>query len=244
MKNIIVFLLTFMSLQLVAQDINQYEFVMVPTKFDFQSSENEYRLNTLLKYRIEEYGFKAFYTSDQLSTGYQDRCKYLYVNVLDKSGMLSTKLQIVFKDCNNTVVFESSVGTSKEKLRKIAYNEALEEALQSVKQLNYKFMGNKTENNTPEVTTIVAHSSKTVTNDMKLSDATPEMLFAQPILNGFQLVDSAPKVVLNMFKTSDPDFFIAHSDSKKGILFKKNEIWTFEYYLNDKLIAEKLNIKF
>ena len=69
-------------------------------------------------------------------------------------------------------------------------------------------------------------------------------LFAQPITNGFQLVDTTPKVVLKMFKTSEVNYYIAISESKNGIVFMKNDEWYFEYYLNEKLISEKLIVKF
>ena len=62
MKRVYIALFCVFSLLSFAQDINQYEFVMVPTRFSFQESDNEYRLNTLVKYRLEEYGIKAFYT--------------------------------------------------------------------------------------------------------------------------------------------------------------------------------------
>ena len=69
-------------------------------------------------------------------------------------------------------------------------------------------------------------------------------LFAQPITNGYQLVDSTPKIVLKIFKTSNPDLYTAKNDSVQGVLIKKNNEWIFEYYQNEKLVSEKLDIKF
>jgi hypothetical protein len=37
-------------------------------------------------------------------------------------------------------------------------------------------------------------------------------LFAQPIANGYQLVDSTPKVVLKMYRTSQPDSYSANGE--------------------------------
>jgi hypothetical protein len=70
------------------------------------------------------------------------------------------------------------------------------------------------------------------------------MLFAQPVANGYQLVDTTPKVVLKMYRTSQTDSYTAVSDTKNGVVFKKGEEWIFEYYQNDQLVSEKLNIKF
>ena len=240
MKKAFLVLFSLFSFLSFAQSVNDYEFVMVPIKFEFQRDENEYRLNTLLKYRLEEYGFQAFYTSDQLNTNYNDRCRYLNVNVVNESGLFTTKLYITFKDCNNAIVYQSVTGTSKTKDRKKAYTEALEEALTSVKTLKYKFTGKKTESivevSKPVLVTETAVAKTELVNE--------NSLFAQPITNGFQLVDTTPKVVLKMFRTSQPDYYTATSADKSGVVFKKNNEWFFEYYQNDQLISEKLNIKF
>jgi hypothetical protein len=160
------------------------------------------------------------------------------MNVISESGMFVTKFYIEFKDCNDKLVFKSVTGSSRNKDRQAANTEALEEALLSVKDLNYKFEGNSTES-VIESTEVI--QSVPVVKSVVVSE---NALFAQPIENGFQLVDKTPKVVLKMFKTTEKDYFIATSESKNGVLFKKNNEWFFEYYLNEKLVSEKLSIKF
>jgi len=238
MKRFYLVLFGLFSLLSFAQDINQYELVMVPTRFSFQESDNEYRLNTLLKYRLEEYGFKAYYTSDQLSANYDDRCRFLTVDVINESSLFKTKLIITFKNCRNILVFQSELGSSREKERKIAYPEALEDALQSVKALNYKFEGKKVEK-------VDTDSKSFESNAVQKTEVVNEnMLFAQSIAAGFQLVDKTPKVILKLLKTSLTDFYIATSEEKKGVVYKKGKEWVFEYYVSEQLISEKLNIKF
>jgi hypothetical protein len=238
MKKIFLVLFSLVSAVSFSQNINDYEFVMVPTKFDFQKVENDYRLSTLLKFRLEEYGFKAFYTSKQLNTNFNDRCKYLNVNVINESRLLRTKFVVEFKDCNNIIVFRSTVGLSKIKDRKTAYREALEEALLSVKSLNYKFNGQ-----TSEVVGILS-TSDIYNAEEKTKGVNENTLFAQPIANGFQLIDNSPKIVLKIFKTPKTDFYTATSEDKNGVVFKKNNEWIFEYYVDGILIADKLNINF
>lgn len=238
MKKAFLLVFSLWSLFSFAQQINEYEFVLVPTKFDFQKSENEYRLNTLLKYRLEEYGFKAFYTSEQMSTNYADRCLYLNANVVNESTMFLIKLYVVFKNCDNAIIYQSDFGTSKIKERKDAYKEALEDALKSVKAVNYKFTGKAA----VQVEKVSEPSKSVVANPTAIINE--NSLFAQPIANGYQLVDTAPKVILKIFRTSEADYFIATSGDKNGIVFKKNNEWIFEYYMKDQLISEKLNIKF
>ncbi len=238
MKHALLIFLTLISFFSFAQSINDYEFVMVPTKFDFQESENEYRLNTLLKYKLVEYGFNATYTSDQLNTNYNDRCLYLIADVLNESSIFVTKLYVVFKDCNGKIVYQSELGTSRIKARKDAYSEAMQNALKSVQVLNYKFTGKKSlqESKVGEKNTAVTATINTQEGD--------GVLFAQAISNGFQLIDTTPKVLLKIYSTSKADYFIASAEGKNGVVFKNGNEWIFEYYLNNKLVSEKLTIKF
>ena len=69
-------------------------------------------------------------------------------------------------------------------------------------------------------------------------------LYAQATATGYQLVDTTPKKVLTLFKTSQQDYFTANNGKHQGMVFKKEGQWYFEYYQNDKLISEKLDIKF
>jgi hypothetical protein len=69
-------------------------------------------------------------------------------------------------------------------------------------------------------------------------------LYAQAIANGYQLIDTTPKIVLTLLKTSAENYFIASNATANGIVLKKNEDWVFEYYKDGKLISEKLLVKF
>lgn len=238
MKHAFLIVFALISLVSFSQKINEFEFVMVPTKFEFQRTENEYRLNTLLKYRLEDYGFKASYTSDQMNTNYMDRCQYLNAIIVNESTMFLTKLYVVFKDCNNATVFQSDIGKSKVKAKKEAYNEALEDALKSVKAVNYKFIGKKS------AAKIGDSISEAKVNTAKTDVVNENVLFAQPIPNGFQLIDASPKVILKMYQTSIQEYYLANSGAKNGVVFKKGNQWFFEYYQNEKLISEQLTIKF
>jgi hypothetical protein len=238
MKKVFLLLFGLSSLCSFSQSINEYEFFTVPTKFEFQDSENEYRINTILKFRLEEYGFKVSFISNELRTNYMDRCLYLNAVVVNESNAFLTKFHVVFKDCNNAVIFKSDVGTSKLKVRKEGAAEALENALKSVKALNYKFTGKNT-----EIVKMVDESDQVV-EVQKTELSVVRTLFAQPILNGYQLIDATPKIILKIFKTSKADYFTATSETNTGVIFKKNNMWIFEYYKEDKLISEELTIKF
>jgi hypothetical protein len=143
MKKAYLILLSLYSIASFSQRINEYEFVIIPIKFQFQRSVNEYRLNALLKNRLEDFGFRAFYKAEQFNTNDIDPCSCLYVDVVNVSNIFLTKLQIEFKDCTNGIVHQSIVGSSEEKDRFESFNEALAMALKSLRYINYKFNGTK-----------------------------------------------------------------------------------------------------
>ncbi|WP_298502001.1 hypothetical protein [uncultured Maribacter sp.] len=71
-----------------------------------------------------------------------------------------------------------------------------------------------------------------------------QTLYAQEIKDGYQLVDSSPKIRLRILKTSIKDVFIVEHAINNGVVFKKDSIWYYEYYVSGKLVIEKLSIKF
>ena len=70
------------------------------------------------------------------------------------------------------------------------------------------------------------------------------LLYAQELTNGYQLVDSTPKVVLKMIKSTMADVFIAKAGDQDGMVFKKDGKWFFEYTSDGQVIVEELQIKF
>ncbi|ULC60219.1 hypothetical protein MBM09_04330 [Flaviramulus sp. BrNp1-15] len=68
------------------------------------------------------------------------------------------------------------------------------------------------------------------------------VLYAQEIQNGFQLVDSSPKVVYRIKNTNLKDVFLVENES--AIIYQKDNNWVIEYYIGSVLKQEELNIKF
>ena len=91
---------------------------------------------------------------------------------------------------------------------------------------------------TTTTSTVPVKSTETVTNQPAGT------LYAQAIANGYQLIDTTPKIVLTLLKTSAENYFIASNATVNGIVLKKNDDWVFEYYKDGKLISEKLLVKF
>lgn len=231
-------------------NINNYKYVIVPEKFDFLKQPNQYSLNDFTKMVFEKYGLKAYYPNEKMPDDLAlNKCNALYGDLLDNSGMLSTSLVITLKDCSGKVLFTSEKGKSKLKDYKKAYLESLREASASLASLNYKYVASSTTAQAlPNSQSQQQSASTVITTTQAATASVPfnseAQLFAQPIANGYQLVDTTPKVVLKMYKTSQPDSFTAQGDGKNGVIFKKGNDWYFEYYQNDKLVSDKLNIKF
>jgi hypothetical protein len=228
-----------------SQTINDYKAVIVPLKYDFTKTENQYRLSTMTKSNLLKAGFPAFYTNENVPAEYGDRCQLLYIDVKKDSGFLVTKLYAEFKDCYGKVIYTSEIGKSKEKDYEAAYKESLDMAFVSINKLHYKYSGKAAESSpksTPSVAATRVETAAAATPEVNMAD--PNLLFAQPTENGYQLIDKTPKVVMKLLKTSRPDSFIAIKDGIQGSLNAKDNQWYFEYYQNDKLISEKVSVKF
>ena len=231
-----------------SQSVNDYKAVIVPLKYEFLKTENQYRLSTMTKANLVKAGFKAFYGNEQLPAEFADRCDLLYADVKRDNGFLVTKLFVEFRDCYGKVVFTSQVGKSKEKEYESAYRESLEMAFVSISALQYKYnakSANTVKTSTASVPATVQTVTTAATVSAPVADITdPNLLYAQPTENGYQLIDKTPKVVMKLLKTSRPDSFIAIKDGIQGSLNAKDNQWFFEYYKNDQLVSEKVVVKF
>lgn len=79
---------------------------------------------------------------------------------------------------------------------------------------------------------------------VSLSKVAVGTLYAQELPNGYQLVDSTPKIQLKIFKSSMPNVYIAKADGRDGVVYSSDGKWFFEYYEGAQIVKEELNIKF
>jgi hypothetical protein len=251
MRKQILAVLLFISSFGFSQSVDDYKAVIIPINYEFTSTDNQYRLATISKYNLNNAGFEAFYDNESVTEEYKERCSLLYYDIVKEKSFLTTKVHITLKDCYGKVIFESETGVSREKAYELAYPDALNEAFTSVNSLNYKYKGKEVKKavepvavDKNAVSDVVAVTKNTIskTDTVDLSQA--GVLYAQPIVNGFQLVNSAPKVVMKVFRTSISTCLIAIRESIQGVLISKDNQWFFEYYQNDKLISEKIEVKF
>ena len=198
MKKLLLLLFLFLTATAFSQNINDYEYVIVPTKFSFLKVNDKYRLNTNSRLLLQKYGFKSIFPSDSMPSEIaNNNCKKLYFDLVEDNNFLITKIKIVLKDCREKLLFESDYGTSKEKELEIAYNKALREAGKSFDKLNYKYNG---KNNS----SISQEPSKTIVSETN----SETFYFAQPTANGFQVIDNQPKVIMKLYTTSQKNVFI------------------------------------
>ncbi|WP_396184138.1 hypothetical protein [Flavobacterium sp.] len=246
MKKIIFAFFIFLSNLTFSQTLNDYQYVIVPVRFDFMEKDNEYRLNTFTKYNLEKMGFKAFYNNTKIPKEIvENACEVLKVDIEEVGGFIWTNLTIVFRDCQNNIVHKSEAGKSKEKDFNKAYTEALNLAFASLYELNYSYNGATKSLNIPAnstvITTEVIETAEVVS---KPQSTTENSLQALKINGGYHLVDTAQNVVFKLTSTGKADFFIAQKGKHSGVVFQKEGQWFFEYNQEDKLISEKLEINF
>jgi hypothetical protein len=241
MKLFILNLLFFISSIGYAQSsLNDYEYAVISSKFNFQKSKNQYRINATTKIFFEQKGLKVFYNDEDMPNELaNDNCNKCYIAVEENNSMFNTKLKVVVRDCQNKILLSSTEGVSREKDFAVAYNEALQAALQSIVNVNYKYNESSLVfKQTPRDEDVKPFL---ITKTDNTSNIYSEM---QTINNGFNFFNKTTKDVLTLLKTSSPYNFFANCNNKKGIVFQKEDQWYFEYYENDRLVSEKIELKF
>lgn len=234
--------------------LNGYKYVLVPKKFDFLKSENQYQLNDLTIFLFKKNNFTAIYEDDLPSDYTKNNCLGLKADVKDKRSLLSTLLTIELRDCRNNIVFTSEVGRSKEKDFKKGHHDALRKAFKSFEGINYVYEANENEvvNEVVNIETV----PKATENEVVLEESQPatvakvekteldqNVLYAQPVSNGFQLIDNEPKVIYVLQRTSLENVFLLKN--RKGLFLKKNNSWVIEYYNESgQLIQKEVKVKF
>ncbi|MBP6556849.1 MAG: hypothetical protein KAX93_01100 [Flavobacterium sp.] len=248
MKKIVLSLILVMSsLVSYAQSINDYQYVIVPKKFDSFKEEDKHGLNTSVKFLLQKYGFKAYYIDESFAEDTKgNRCDFLTADLVDESGLMVTKVRVTLKDCKGNIVYQTEIGSSREKQYSIAYSQALRAAAKSFETLNYKYSGAAIVQQTTEEKAVVrVNDSKINATKEAVTVTTSEVFFfAQPTANGFQIVNSEPKVIMRLLTTSQKNVFIAVQDNRQGVVISKESQWIFEYYENGKLVSEPMNLRF
>jgi hypothetical protein len=260
------FIILFIGTSLFSQQskLDKYQYIIVPDKFDFVKSTDQYKTSSLTKFLLRKKGFKVFLSNERLPQDLQNnRCTALMVNIKDESSMFTTKSAIIIQDCHGKVLYTSKIGKSKEKSFKKAYQEAIRNAYASMTDFEYSYtsplvvmkeekkeatltkkMPNKLVvpiTTVQEVVVIPEVKKEAETVGITVSNAI-DVLYAQPINNGFQLINTKPEVVFSILNTNLKDVFVLKD--RNGIFYKLGENWVSEYYENNQLIQKEFQLKF
>ena len=146
-KYIITLLLLAFTASTWAQ-LNKYKYVIVPTKFDVFPEENSFQTSTLLKYLFAESGYNAVYSNDMPVDLYGNPCLGVTVDLEKETKLARSRLTILMKDCNGTVVFRSIEGISKSKEYREAYHEAIRESFVPIQNMEYKYEASESDEKT------------------------------------------------------------------------------------------------
>ena len=237
MKNyLVLFLLS--SFVGIAQNLNEYKYAILPSKFAFSKEENAHNLNTLSKMYLQKYGFETYFHNeaapDEFILSY---CNKIFVDVTENSTIFITKLKITIKDCKGTILATSEQGTSKEKEYRVAYNEALRMAFD-----NFSIL--KTHQFQPSQKNL-GMIGEPLQKEIAQGQIAEKKYNVIATETGYNLITVASDYKLfQLFKTTSKDIYLAKRDSITGVLLKRDSNWFFEYYEGNVLKSELINITF
>lgn len=251
--------------------VNSYKYIIVPLQYKFLKGQNKYRLNTLTKQLFLNSGYEVYYDNQLLPKDvFEDRCLAMYadVNEVDK-GFRITNLEIELRDCKGDLILKSELGRSGINNHEKRYQTSLREAYETINdRLFYqehsktytsetKAEPSKVENATKEATVAVEvaktnevleevkSASENITESSpkpKVEEQAKTIYYAQKIENGYQIVDSEPKIVMVLLKTGLENVFTVKG--KDAIVYKKDGRWVYSQNGDNGEKLELLNIKF
>jgi hypothetical protein len=251
----------FITVSCFSQKLDGYKYVVVPYEFEFLSKHDQYRVNSLTRFLFKKEGFQVMYDTETFPQDLgDDRCMALYLDLDEDSSMFVTKTKIILKDCSNQIILESVQGTSRIKAYEKAYGESIRNSFRSVKDQNYSYKPSKkpiitappkvevTETVKVKVQEEVVPVVKTVTvsepivTTTKTIKTAKNVLYAQAIENGYQLVDSEPKIVMVLLKSGVSNVYLVKG--KDAVVYKENGKWMLSKVTMQGNEVSTLNLKF
>ena len=221
MKKILALLIALFSIISFAQ---KKQIILISSKFDFQKEKNSYNINNMLKAILTSNNYEVYFDDAVLPIEIaQNRCNALTGVLVDNSNLFLTKVKLQIKDCQNNLLFETAEVKSREKNIQDGFIEVIKLLSPEIKKYKPAVFKNKD--------VVVPSSEIIATTNLKYQII--------EIANGYAIMDATPKVVLQIYKTTNPNVFIADKFGMKGIYTKLENKGIFEYYLNDKLVVEE-----
>lgn len=213
--------------------------VIVKNKFDFQNSANEYNVNTMFKSVLESCNYEVLFDDQELTKAQsENQCSLLQGNLVQKSTMFKTSLQIQFIDCYKKVVFETPFVESKEKEYQTAYISLMKLLQPELKKRIVKPLP------------IILKDEKSVDYAV-LSETEAKQFLVKKTTTGFELYDVTDKQMKNLqftaFNTTNLDVYLVKSNTDiqvEALIVNNKGAYTLEYLKNGKLEKQKMVINF
>lgn len=239
MKKITLTLIVFFSLvNIYAQkSINNYAYIIIPDQFSFQSSKDQYQLNSLTKFLFEKEGIKVFWDTEKIPKEFilMD-CAGLKLKMNKKSSMLRSKVSFDLFNCYNDIIFSSETGTSSIKEYKKAYQEAIRNAFKSFSSLNYTYIAPQSAVEIPIAVVATSVSKKetiTLTSALVFANETNLVIeltniegsYVGKVKSSISIDYTVGDEICKLFKTSLPNVFKA-----KWKNFEGNFVNTIAYF--------------
>ena len=103
----------------------------------------------------------------------------------------------------------------------------------------------KEEKETPQLTAVIESPPQVIIkkdDEVTPAPETKEILYAQPIAHGFQLVDKSPKVVMILLETTKANTYIVKGED--AIVYKEDGFWYISRNDGNTITIDALTIKF
>ena len=131
---------------LFSQNLDSYKYILVPNRYDFQKSQDQYQVNSLVKFLFNRAGYKAFMVGEELPQDLNNNnCLAAKAYVDIQPSMLSVKTVVRLEDCFGKTIMVTKVSRSKEKAYQKAYHESIRRTFTEIEALAYNYKPRKKE---------------------------------------------------------------------------------------------------
>ena len=238
MKKILLLTLLFTTCLTFAQSLNSFKYVIIPTKFSFQTENNEIILNSAVKAALEKYDFVCLKEAQKMPKDATEANK-LFVDINLDRNPENAKVKIILKDSQNKVLYTSKEGKATDKDNIVASNMAFSIASTSLKDLNHKF---------DKFSKLVAIEEEPSNPDDKempaiINNNAPIAYDAVKFKRGYKLMRNNESVY-ELTKTSRDELFLASRQDIFGVVIHFDEEWYFEYSKNNEIVSERIVVNF
>jgi len=222
-----------MSISFAQSNLDAYKYIIIPEKYDFLRSDDQYRLNSLTKFLFEKYGFNTLLENEDYPVDLRNNpCLALNAEVINNSTMFTTKLVVELSDCYKKVIFTSDEGRSKEKLYEKSYQEALRKTFVTFEEMTYNFNEDLVVNKQISKKEPTANNTSKSESNTPVQEVAPAVIVATPEAAEQIEVKKAeePKddSLAKSYKNENISFFLIEQNNSLVAYVKKSTIEAYQ----------------